>query len=404
MTATPPTVAQIVTGLQIGGLERVTVNLVRGLQAQPFRHLVICLEEGGPFVSEVEKLGVKAVILGKRPGISWPTVWRLNKLFRRENVKIIHTHNPAPHTHGVLAALLAGVPVRVHTKHGRNYPTMKKRVLLNHVLSWFTDAIVPVSDNAGAVALEIEKVNPKKVRRIWNGVDTELYKPNVQRSTLNVQRPTIGTVARLSPEKDQQTMLAAFKLVLEQWPGSRERPASGGSQSKEDRSLALAATPRLVFIGDGPCRADLEAAADRLGIAGQVDFLGARHDVPALLPDLTVFTLSSITEGISMTLLEAMACGVPIVATDVGGNREIVQPPTCGLIVPARDPQALATAYLELLRDPERCAKMGAAGRQRVLQHFSLDKMCADYRKLYEELCQVKGGLTDCGHIATLHP
>ncbi|MCG3148424.1 MAG: Glycosyltransferase Gtf1 [Verrucomicrobiae bacterium] len=357
------TIAHLVTGLQIGGLERVVINLVGRFRDSGYRQFIVCLETGGPFADEIAKLGANVIVLGKKPGMSWRTIRQLATLFRQEHVQIVHTHNPPPHFHGVLAGLLAGVPVRVHTKHGRNYPHMKKRVLLNRVLSWFTDAIVPVSDNAGTVALEIEKVNPKKVWRIWNGVDTELYRPQ---ST--VHRPqSIATVARLSPEKDQQTMLLAFRLVVDQLPAAR-----------------------LVFIGDGPCLPVLRDTTAKLKLTGHVEFLGARNDVAALLPEFTVFTLSSVTEGISMTLLEAMACGVPIVATDVGGNREIVQPPACGLIVPARDPQALATAYLELLRDLARCAKMGAAGRQRVVEHFSLESMVRQYSDLYDELLKRK--------------
>jgi len=309
--------------------------------------------------------------LAKHEGRDWPCIWRLARLLRREHTTIVHTHNVPAHFHGGLAAVLAGVPVRIHTKHGRDHPNNPAKVRLNHWLATFTDVVVTVSDDAGDVALRIEKVNPRKVRRIWNGIDTEQYRPA---SGLASDRPpTIATVARLSPEKDQKTMLAAFQRVLDGWPSSGPDPS-----------------PRLVVIGDGPCRAELEAEANRLGIAGQVDFLGMRSDVPSLLPRYTLFTLSSVTEGISMTLLEAMACGVPIVATDVGGNREIVQPPTCGLIVPPRDPQALATAYRELLRDPNRRAAMGAAGRQRVVEHFSLETMCRQYAHLYEELLAKK--------------
>ena len=148
--------------------------------------------------------------------------------------------------------------------------------------------------------------------------------------------------------------------------------------------------PRLVVVGDGPCMAELQNTARRLGIVGQVDFLGMRSDVSALITDFDVFTLTSTTEGISMTILEAMACGVPVVATDVGGNREIVQPPTCGLIVPARDPQALAKMYLELLRDPSRRTQMGSAGRQRVIQNFSTEIMTKNYACLYDELLSRK--------------
>ena len=371
------TIAHVVTGLQIGGLERVVVNLISGLASQADQQLVICLTDGGPFVVEVERLGAKVIVLGKRPGMDWRTIRQLAQLLRQYHVQIVHTHNPAPHFHGVLSSLFAGRPVCVHTKHGRNYPGNRKRVLLNRGLSWLTDAIVPVSDNASDVVLQIEKVNPAKVHRIWNGVDTELYKPAASSQKSEVRSPVIGTVARLSSEKDQQTMLQAFKLVLDQWT--------------QPLSLQPSTLPRLTFVGDGPCMAELRNEANHLEIVSQVDFLGARNDISQLLNTLTLFTLSSITEGISMTILEAMSCGLPIVATDVGGNREIVNPPECGLIVPPCDPQALAEAYLTLLRDPARRAQMGAAGRQRAIKHFSLDSMVSAYVNLYNELLSTSG-------------
>ena len=163
-------------------------------------------------------------------------------------------------------------------------------------------------------------------------------------------------------------MLAAFKLVHEQ-----------------------ISEARLVFAGDGPSMTELRQAAADMGIAGQVDFLGTRTDIPDVLRGFTLFTLSSITEGISMTILEAMACGLPVVATDVGGNREIVNPPECGLIVPPRDPQALANACLELLRDSTRRAQMSAVARQRIVEHFSLDAMVSAYSTLYDELLTKNG-------------
>jgi sugar transferase (PEP-CTERM/EpsH1 system associated) len=361
-------VTHIVLGLEVGGLERVVVNLARGLQQCGCQNTVVCLEREGPFNAELEAAGIPVVALGKKNGLDTGAIRQLATLLRRRHVQIIHTHNPAPHAHGIAAALLAGVPVRVHTKHGRNYPHMRGRVLLNRALSWFTDAIVAVSDDARDVALHIEKAAPAKVRRIWNGVDTDSYKRNAQRPTSNTQHPTIGTVARLSPEKDQNTMLAAFKLVQEKLPQAR-----------------------LVFVGDGPSATGLKQTAADLGIAANVDFLGMRSDVAELLHTFDLFTLSSISEGISMTLLEAMACEIPGVATDVGGNREILNPPECGLIVPARDPRSLADAYLELLRDPSRRAAMGRAARQRVVGHFSLQAMVRHYQQLYEELLRTKG-------------
>ena len=397
----PPTdqivVAHVVLNLKVGGLERVVVNLVRGLRQTRYRSIVCILEEAGEFATEVESLGAQIQLFGKKPGIDWRCIWKLAQFLRREHVDIVHTHNMAPHFHGLAAAILAGVPVRTHTKHGRDNPTNQRSVRLNHFLSRFTHMIVPVSDNAAEVVRQIEKVSSRKVQRIWNGVDTGLYKPEVRAASnetpspatqkSEVRSPVIGTVARLSSEKDQKTMLQAFKLVLDQWGQTADSPLSSDVQPLTSDPLPH---PRLVIVGDGPCLAELRNEAKRLDITGQVDFLGARSDIPELLNSFTIFTLSSITEGISMTILEAMACGLPVVATDAGGNREIVQPPQCGLIVPAYDPQALAAAYLELIRDPAQRAQMGVTGRHRVIEYFSLQSMVEQYAKLYAELLSSK--------------
>lgn len=364
----PPRVVHIVLGLSIGGLERVVVNLARGLQRLGFQNDVVCLEQGGEFASELATAGIPVHVWNKRPGMDWSAIGRLASFLRTEKIAIVHTHNPTPHFHGAMAALLARTTALVHTKHGRNYPENRKRVFLNRLLASVTDAIVPVSDNAAQVALQIERVNPRKLRRIWNGVDTELYKPRIRSSLTETTPPVLGTVARLSAEKDQKTLLRAFQLL-------RQTPLPPP-------------LPRLVFVGDGPRRVELQDEAQRLGVNASVDFLGIRSDVATLLPSFTLFTLSSITEGISMTILEAMACALPVVATDVGGNREIVNPPQCGLIVPPRNPQALAAAWLELLRNPTRRMEMGIAARNRVVTHFSVHHMVNQYATLYRELLQ----------------
>lgn len=351
--------AHVVLNLNIGGLERVVVNLVKGFQSSPYRCVVCCLEEGGPFASEIRSMGVDVKVFAKRDGIDWRCVRRLAKYFRDEDVRIVHTHNAASHFHGVAAAVAGGVRARVHTKHGRDYPDDRRKVLLNRLLSWGTDEIVTVSDDARDVVVQVEKVNPRKVRRIWNGVDTELYRPPDR----IVAEPVIGTVARLSPEKDQRTLLTAFKLVRAELPDAR-----------------------LVLVGDGSEAADLARMARDLGISDQVDFLGPRSDVSEILHTFSVFTLTSTTEGISMTVLEAMAAGLPIVATDVGGNREIVAPPACGLIVPPGDPEALSRAYLELLADAQRRGQIGRNARRRAVEHFSLNQMIAEYAKVYSDV------------------
>ena len=362
-----PVVAHVVVGLQVGGLERVVVNLALGTRAHGYAPLVVCLDEPGELAAELTDSEVPVYALHKRPGRDWRTVLRLAALLRRERVSLIHTHNPMPHFHGTLAAMLAGVRARIHTKHGRNYPEDRGRVLQNRWLSMAASMIVPVSGDVNRVVLEIERVPPRKTRLILNGVDTNRYRPPPDKVELDGgprrHSFTIGTVARLSPEKDQGMMLSAFALLLEK-----------------------RADARLIFVGDGPSASELRAHAETLGIAAQVEFRGQRRDIPAQLGAFDLFTLSSQTEGLSMTILEAMASGLPVVATDVGGNRECVQPPECGLIVAPGDPKALAAAWLKVLVDAEAARRMGVASRHRAEAVFSLEQMTARYAHLYDEI------------------
>jgi sugar transferase (PEP-CTERM/EpsH1 system associated) len=373
-------VAHVVLNLEVGGLERVVANLVSRLRGTRFQPVVFCLEGGGFFAQEIEGMGIPVHTINRAPGISWNAIKQLAQHFRKYKVQIVHTHSPAPHLHGMIAALLTRVPVRVHTKHGRDFPHIWRKVWVNRISAWMTDVVVPVSDDTLDVAVRTERANPRKVRRIWNGVDTDLYKPverlkpsvecnRLQPSTLDSQPLVIGTVARLAPVKDQKTMLAAFQLVVKELPEAR-----------------------LVICGDGPCETELRDTSDKLGVADRVTFLGNRSDIKSVLNTFSLFTLSSVSEGLSMTILEAMACGLPVVATDVGGNRESVNPPECGLIVPPKDPRALADAYLRLARDPMESARMGIAARARAVSHFSMETMVAEYVHLYESLLARKAG------------
>ena len=222
--------------------------------------------------------------------------------------------------------------------------------------------IVAVSRDAADVAREIEKVPSRKIEVIRNGIDLEKF-PFAERSSRGVRRRAIH-VARISyAAKDQRTLLRAVRIVAD-------------------------AEPDFVIdiVGDGADRADLEAFCDELGLRAHVNFLGFRDDVHDLLSQTEFFVLSSVTEGVSITLLEAAANGLPIVATAVGGNSEVVVDGVSGLIVPPRSPEALAAAMLELLRDAPRACRMGRAGRQHVEENFNLRRTVARYQGLYESL------------------
>jgi sugar transferase (PEP-CTERM/EpsH1 system associated) len=361
-TSDPIRVVHLVAALNIGGLEMVVLDLVRFADCR-FRLHVLCLDDRGALAPRFEALGVAVESLDAGNRGRGKTLLRLIGRLAELRPDVLHTHNPRPHLLGVIAGRAAGVPVVVHTKHGRNYPERRRAVLLNRLAAQFTDRVVPVSADAGQVARQIEHVPAGKVHVIRNGIDLARFLPAPQ---CNGSRRLIH-VARLDPIKDQATLLRAVRLIASVMP-----------------------EVRLDIVGDGSARPALEQLTDSLQLRGHVRFLGFRSDVSECLAQADLFVLSSLKEGISLTLLEAMATGLPIVATDVGGNREVVSHGETGLLVPAQSPELLAAAIQTILGQPELARRMGAAGRQRVEAQFDLRQVVRQYEEMYVALLRRK--------------
>jgi sugar transferase (PEP-CTERM/EpsH1 system associated) len=357
-------VVHVVLSLEVGGLEMVVLNLVRLADRSAFDHAVVCLHGRGGLAPRFEALDIPVLALEAED--RWQFLRRLVTAFRSLRPHLVHTHNPAPHLFGALAAKLTGVPAVVHTKHGRNFPGVPRLVLANRVASLLSDAVVAVSEDAARVARDTERVPASRVRVFPNGVD--LARWPVQDSPGPSGPPRAVCVARLDPVKDHASLFRAARLVRDAEPAFR-----------------------LDVIGDGDERPRLEALVRELGLEEAVTFRGHRDDVESALAGADVFVLASTTEGISLTLLEAMAAALPIVATDVGGNREVVVSGETGWLVPPRSPEALADALLAAIRDREQERRFGAAGRRRVEALFDLRVMVRRYESLYREVLAAKG-------------
>ena len=367
-------IVHVVLGLNMGGLERVVLRLLAELDRARWAPVVVALDEPGVLALELTRLGVPLRVMGRRPGLDAELAVRLSTLLRQEGAHLVHTHNAAAHLYGSLAAHLArargggGSPRVVHTKHGRNQPDEPRSVLVNRLASALSDRIVTVSDDAASVAIEIERVRPDKVITIGNGVDTEEFRPRADAASARAALGApatgfhVGCVARLAPVKDHRTLIDAFARLRGARPDAH-----------------------LTLIGDGPERAALEEHAARLDLERAVTFAGERAEVAPLLAAFDVFALASLSEGISLTLLEAASAGLPVVATRVGGNEEVVVDGETGFLVPASDPLALADALAEVAARPDR-ATMGAAGRARVERRFSVERMARIYAELYTEV------------------
>jgi sugar transferase (PEP-CTERM/EpsH1 system associated) len=360
-------VQHVLLSLRPGGLENGVVNVINGLDEGRFRSSVTCLQEGGEFVARIRRPEVEIHAMGLRPGNDLALPLRLAKLFRRTKTDIVHTRNAEAFFYGFAGAKLAGVRAIVHSEHGRELPDSPRRMAAQRWMLRFTTAAFSVSDRLRRdLALHL-RIPGDRFDVIYNGVDMSriaVADRAKARSALGAAEGevVVGSVGRLVPVKNYESFLGAFARL------SVSRPV------------------RLVLIGEGPERAKLEALAASRGITARVSLLGHREDVADLLVGLDVFVLPSRSEGMSNTLLEAMAAGVPAVASDVGGNSEIVRDGESGLLYPSGDEARLAQLLTDLIEQPARRSQLGRAGQERVMREFTMAAMISKYEALYERV------------------
>jgi sugar transferase (PEP-CTERM/EpsH1 system associated) len=370
-----PLVLHVVYRFDVGGLENGVVNLINHMPADAFRHAVVALTDATAFARRIQRPDVDVLALHKPPGHG---VWmypQLFSLFRSLRPAIVHTRNIAA-LEAVVPAWLAGVPVRVHSEHGRDIGDLtganRRYQWMRRMYRPFVNHYVALSRDLSEYLVDRVRVPPTAVSQFYNGVDTERFRPadGARQGIVGCPfaSPThwlVGTVGRMQPVKDQVTLVRAFVRALQLAPG-------------------LAQTLRLVLVGDGALRAQCEAVLDESGMRALAWLSGERSDIDAVLRGLDCFALPSLAEGISNTILEAMASGLPVIATAVGGNADLVSHGRTGLLVAAADPEAMARAIVQLASEPQRAARMGRAGRAAAEQCFSLQTMVSAYQGLYE--------------------
>lgn len=363
-------IVHVVENLDRGGLERTVVDLIASQRDAGHECRVICLFKLGLLARELLASGVRVDACGKRPGLDLRALRRARALIRQSPDAVIHTHNAMAHYYAVLASLGLPVKCRINTRHGMGGRTRSGRQewLYRQSLRG-TDYAVAVCE-AARQRFAADGMRPRRaLLAVPNGIRLERFRPadDAARQSLVAELglPTgsriIGTVGRLQPVKDHALLLRAFAKVRVQVPEAA-----------------------LVIVGDGPLRAALEAQAEQAGLSDAVRFMGDRHDVPRLLTGMEVFALTSTSEGYSVALLEACASSLPIVATDVGGNREIVRHGINGRLVPSGDTAAIATALIALLRGGEQAAAMGRAGYAWAQAEASFRTMAERYHGLYD--------------------
>lgn len=377
MTASPPLVAHVIHHLGTGGMENGLVNIINRTPSERFRHAVICLTDAGPFARRISNPNVKIVSLQRAPGHSFALYWRLWSALRQLRPQIVHTRNLAA-LEGQIPALFVFKARRVHGEHGRDVFDLqganRKYNLLRRAIRPLVQRYIAVSKDLAQWLTKRVGVQAGRIRQIYNGVDQTLFYPR-RGARPNLAPPgfippdgmLIGTVGRLADVKDQPTLVRAFARALRTRPDFRERL-------------------RLVIVGDGPLRPRVEACIRAEGIESLVWLPGDRDDVPDLLRALDVFVLPSLGEGISNTILEAMATGLPVIATRVGGNPELVDEGVTGTLIPAADAAALADAIEVYLQDEARMHQQGAAGHVKVSRGFTWERCVDEYLAVYDEL------------------
>lgn len=360
------TVLHLIETSEPGGAERMLVSLVERLDPAAYRP-VVCLLRDGWLYRELVGRGVRTLLCPLRRVLDPSWIVRCLRLIREEEVDLMHAHEFAMNTYGCMVARLTGIPI-VTTVHGKGYYSEKRhRRLAYRFVARASFRMVAVSEDIRGFLLEQIGARPDNVVTIYNGIDPAAGGATAEegaavRRELGIPgtAPVIGTVGNLLPVKGHTYLLRATARLVPVVP-----------------DLA-------VLVGGRPILLDqLRAEARALGIDRHVHFLGFREDVPALLRAMDVFVFPSLSEGLSLSLLEAMAAGLPVVATDVGGNPEIVRPGETGFLVPVRDPETLADRILTLLRDQALARAFGEAGRERVRQRFSLQVMLRAYADVY---------------------
>ncbi len=368
-------IVHIIHRLGVGGLENGLVNLINRLPEDKYRHSIVCLTEADEFRKRLRRDDVGVYEMHKRPGQDFGLYWRLYRLLRTLKPDIVHTRNLAT-LECQLPAWLARVPYRVHGEHGWDVfdpdGTNRKYQLLRRAFRPLIHAYVPLSCQLEDYLRLRVGVPGNKIRRICNGVDTDKFHPPPEnvRSAIpgcpfqNPEAVLIGTVGRMHGVKDQVTLVKAFIRLITRHPRYRE-------------------AVRLVCVGEGPLRPECESILERAGLRDLAWLPGARDDIDVVLRGLDVFVLPSTAEGISNTILEAMATGLPVVATGVGGNPELVDDGVTGTLVTPSDEAAMADALHRYTGDPRLRREHGMEGRRRVGEEFSLAVMMRRYDDLY---------------------
>lgn len=384
--STRPRIAYVVNSLNPGGTERLVVEMSLALAAD-YDLQVLCLDQPGLWAHRLRERGIPVYCLWRQPGLDIVIAFKLARHFRRYGTDIIHAHQCTPWFYGALSRLIYSVPRLLLEEHGRFFPEVlnRKRILFNRLI------VAPLTHRCIAVSEDIRKrlecyegLAESAISVIYNGVRREPTLDRVTRAGLRQVLGfapndfVIGTVGRFDPIKNLPLLVKSIASVV----------------AKNPRVQGL-------LVGDGPVFADLSTLIEHLGLIDRIRLTGFRNDASQLAQCMDLFVLSSLSEGTSMALLEAIAAGVPVAVTAVGGNPEVVLKDQTGWVVPSESMEALAAVLLEAVGNPEKRQTFACAGQQRFEEFFTFEKMIGAYRQVYRDLflsaaSGKKSGNEDC--------
>lgn len=357
---------QVTHDLDLGGLQRVVVNLCRTINRDKFDISVLCLRNLGCFTDEVLSLGIPVFLIPQIKGTDYFSFVKVASFFRKFKPDVIHTHNTQPLIDGTLAAILTGVKRVIHTDHARSFPDKRRYMFLEWLLSHFVFKIVGVSEHTSQNLIKYEKISPHKVITIPNGIDPVPFQITIDKQKkrqelgLPPQGPVIGVAVRLSEQKGLTYLLQAMPEIINRFPNVS-----------------------LIISGDGPLKDKLIAETMRLSIYNNTYFLGMRHDIAELLHLCDIYVNSSIWEGLPMIILEAMAAGRPIVATDVGGVSAAVKNNINGILIKPDKIDTLSSKIIDLLSDDKQIKLLSENSKKIFDKYYSAKKMTELYQHLY---------------------
>jgi glycosyltransferase involved in cell wall biosynthesis len=368
----PVRVAFVVHLMQVAGAEVLVRETIRQLRGK-ITPTIFCLDAVGLIGEEMIREGTDLVCFNRKPGRDWGVSRRMAAAIRDRKIDVIHAHQYSPFFYAALAKpLCAFRPKMILTEHGRHYPdrvSPVRRAVNRLILDRLADAVTACCRFSAIGLTKTDGFAGARIQIVENGIEVDRYSPPADKALakedvgLDPDRRYIIHVARHHPVKDQQLLLRGFAAAVPQLP-------------RVD----------LLMVGDGPLRGELESLAVELRIPDRVKFLGIRADIPDLMRAADVFALTSLSEAASLTLLEAMASGLPVVVTRVGGNPEIVRHEREGLLFPRGDVAGCADAFRRLFTDPDFAEKLGAAGRERVIERYQLSRTVEQYYDLYRRL------------------